>query len=266
MLLRKRFTDTKKLEAPYANLRDSSGSAAALFIALSLAGLILVASLTLLLPAADPSDPWRRQLVGASFSLICILGILAGAFPSRCSTMFHFKKGRQKSTSQDVDAAFGESVGFRGHHPDCDHFSAHVIQVGDWVFCAGCVGLMLGAGLSLLGVVTFFFLGQPMQANHSLPFWAGFVGVAFGLLQYHVFNWGRASVHLIVNTYFVFGVFLLLVGIDGGTQNLTIESYLLVLSVLWIFTRILLSQIDHRKTCKACSVQDCRILIKKRRG
>jgi hypothetical protein len=124
---------------------------------------------------------------------------------------------------------------------------------------------MLGAGLSLLGVFTFFFLGQPTSPHHPVLFWVGFIGVALGLLQYHVFSWGGSFLHLVVNAYFVFGVFLLLAGIEGRTQNVTIEAYLIVLSVFWIFTRILLSQLDHKKTCTACSLENCEVFMKKRR-
>jgi hypothetical protein len=171
--------------------------------------------------------------------------------------MFHFRRAKKKEFNQVSSGLPTKTVAFRGHHPDCGSFGAHVIRVGQRVFCAGCVGLILGAILSLFGVALHFFINMPFELNYFLAFWIGFVGVFCGLLQYHLFNWGKSSVHLAVNSYFVFGVFLFLVGIDGIIQNTIVDFYLIVLSLFWLYTRILLSQLDHRKICNSCHEGKC---------
>lgn len=157
-----------------------------------------------------------------------------------------------------------ESVGspkkpltLRGHHPDCGNFGAHVFQTGEKVFCAGCIGLIVGAALSLVGVILYFLLDLPFWTDYPLVFWNRFTGVSCGLLQYHLFNWGRSSIHLSINTYFVFSVFLLLVGVDAITQSVTIGLYLIALSAFWLYVRILFSQLDHRRTCTKCGIEEC---------
>ncbi len=99
--------------------------------------------------------------------------------------------------------------------------------------------------------------------NYVLVFWVGFVGVSCGLLQYHLFNWGRSSVHLSVNTFFVFGVFWLLAGVDAIVQSTIVDVYLIALSVFWLYTRILLSQLDHDRICTACSIEECGLYRRK---
>lgn len=223
----------------------------------SFLGLILIATFTNLSPTMQDDAFWRKPLVGASFSVVCLLGIAAGIYPSKCSSMFHFRRTAQKElTSKSTSPPKTASV-LLGHHPDCGSFGAHVFRVGHWVFCAGCVGLIQGAVLSLFGVAVYFFLSLSFWSNNFLVFWVGFIGVSCGLLQYHLFNLGRSSIHLAVNTFFVFGVFLLLVGVDAITQNAIVDFYLIALSIFWLYTRILLSQFDHKMICTACPVEGC---------
>ena len=200
---------------------------------------------------------WRKPVVGTVFSVICVLGILAGIFPSKCSSAFHFRKAKRGEFTKEPVELPKEVLAFSGHHPDCGNFGAHVFQIRNKVFCAGCIGLILGAVLSLLGAALYFFLNLSLWSNYLLVFWIGFVGVSCGLLQYHLFNWGKSSIHLFVNTFFVLGVFLLLIGVDAITQNALFDFYLVALSVFWLYTRIMLSQLDHRKVCTNCGVKKC---------
>jgi hypothetical protein len=238
-------------------LRTTRHIVSAVFLTFSFLGLILVAAFANSPPTARDGASWRKPLVGAVFSLVCGLGILAGTFPSKCSGMFHFKPARRGKLAQVPAESHQRTPAFQGHHPDCGSFGTHVFRVGIRVFCAGCVGLILGAALSLLGAAMYFFLRLSFELDYLLVFWVGFIGVSCGLLQYHLFNWGRNLVHLAVNTFFVFGVFLLLVGVDAVTQNVTTDLYLIALSIFWLFTRILLSQQDHRRICTACRVEEC---------
>jgi hypothetical protein len=57
---------------------------------------------------------------------------------------------------------------------------------------------------------------------------------------------------------FVVGSFLLLVGIDGAVKNTSIDLFFVALSVLWIMTKIALSQRDHQQTCSQCTTESCR--------
>ncbi len=72
-----------------------------------------------------------------------------------------------------------------------------------------------------------------------------------------MFNWGRSSVHVAVNIFFVFGVFLLLAGVDALVQSTVVSVYIVALNIFWLYTRILLSQLDHDRICTACGVEEC---------
>jgi hypothetical protein len=234
-----------------------------LFLTFSFLGLILVAAFANSPTTVQDSISWRKPLVGTIFSLVCVLGILAGILPSKCSGMFHFKPAKQGKFAQELAELSKETQTFQGHHPDCGNFGAHVFRVGIKFFCAGCVGLIIGAVVSLLGAAMYFFLQLSFELDYLPFFWVGFIGVSCGLLQYHLLNLGKNLVHLAVNTFFVLGVFLLLAGVDAITQNITTDLYVIALSVFWLYTRILLSQQDHRRICTACSVEECEFCNKK---
>lgn len=195
-------------------------------------------------------------MVATTFGIVCILGTVAGIFPSKCSSLFHFRKAEQRQfTSKAVDQPRKVLV-LRGHHPDCGSFTAHVFRLGHRVFCAGCIGLIVGAVLSLFALAGYLFLDTTLGTS-QVVLWVGILGVSFGLLQYHLFNWGKSSVHLSVNSVFVFSVFLLLATVDSMTQNVVIDFYLIALSVFWLYTRILLSRLDHKRICNTCQVEGC---------
>jgi len=229
------------------------------FISVSLIGLFLLAALTFCIPILKVNFSWQKPVVGSVFGIICLSGITAGVYPSRCSRMLHFRKKMQSKRHYDAEQGSVREriVTFEGHHPNCGNFPAHVLQLGDKKYCAGCTGLVVGAMLSLSGTPVYLFTGFFLRGMAPLLFWLGFAGVASGLLQYDLFNTCRSFVHFSLNVIFVFGAFLLLIGIEEITGNIVLDVYLVTLTLYWVLTRILLSQQEHRKICAACGLETC---------
>lgn len=232
------------------------------FISVSLIGLLLLAAFTFSIPALKVSFSWQKPVIGSIFGLICLLGIIAGVYPSKCSRMLHFQKKIQSKSAYNAEqgSMAERAVTFQGHHPSCGNFSAHVFQLGGKTYCAGCTGLVIGAIISLLGTLVFFSIELFIGEIGKVFFWLGFIGVALGLLQYNLFNIGGSFIHLSLNVVFVLGAFLLLIGIEEITSNLVLEVYFLALTIFWILTRILLSQQEHRKICVTCGLKSCSFL------
>jgi len=123
-------------------------------LALSFIGLAVLVTLVFSPSSVQSSVPWSKPLLGLVFGLICVSGIAAGLFPARCSeTLFTKEKTRTSHASKHA------ASGFLGHHPACGSFGAHVFRLKEKVYCAGCVGLILGGLFSIFGVVFYFFLG-----------------------------------------------------------------------------------------------------------
>jgi hypothetical protein len=171
--------------------------------------------------------------------------------------MLHFKKPRNANPHRVQEMNPREAkVPLKGHHPACGNFSAHVFQIGDRIYCAGCTALVTGAALALMGTALYFFVGLSIGEFGPFVFWLGFVGVACGLLQYLWFA-SKASIHFFLDVFFVIGAFFLLVGVDNMKGSLGLELYLLVMILYWIFSRTVLSRWEHKKKCVRCSLGPC---------
>jgi len=216
----------------------------------SLFGLLAILVLALHPPTVQESVFWRKPLIGSIFTLICVLGSIAIFFPQECSEASHsLNKGKEvfspKNPSNSITA-----IKFRGHHPDCGRFRSHVVQRNGEMACAACSGLLLGSIIAVIGTVIYFFVGWDLAYARLSLVLTGEVGVLLGFIQFRFEGYSR----LVLNTCFVLGAFLILVGIDTIAENLLIDLYVIIAVAFWIWTRILISQWDHMRICNSCSV------------
>lgn len=226
-------------------------------IGLSFFGLFLAGMLSFYPPTTHESFVWRKPLIGSAFSLICILGILAVFFPKQCSGISDaVAKGKRERSALDNFLSHGTSPTTKGHHPDCEGFSAHVFHMGNRTICTACTGLLLGGLAAFTGTVVYFFGPWHMISNSSLLIWIGVVGVGLGFFQFKV---KATAIRLSLNAFFVLGTFLILVGADGLAQSVFADMFVILLAIFWLFTRIVLSQWDHRKICYTCRVGHCEL-------
>ena len=224
---------------------------------LAIIGLITLAAATFRTSASVQDMDSLRGLSSFVFALICVLGSVAGAFPRTCNRKTHFK--HQIVSGKMIEGKEETRIAFAGHHPVCGHFDSHVLRYRDRTICAGCAGLVLGAFISLIAITVYFLFGSSVGGKEVIVFWLGFVAIFLGLLQYHLPYGGTGPVHFVVNSVFVFGAFLLLVGVNEIARNVTLSAYFLALTIYWILTRISVSGLRHRETCAACPLH-CNVL------
>jgi len=230
-------------------------------ILVSFLGLFLAGMLTVYPPRVQENLLWRKQLIGSIFGLICVFGILAVFFPTQCSRVFDFGKKKPSHSYLGKFASHRTSSTLQGHHPDCENFSAHVFRIGDKTFCAACTGLLLGGLSALVGTLLHFFSNWRVEQSSSLIVWMGVLGVGFGLFQFKF----RSFVRLVLNIFFVLGTFFILIGFDKLVHSVTVDLFLVALTLFWLFTRISLSQWDHERICYACKVATCEFADRKKR-
>lgn len=207
------------------------------FISVSLIGLFFLPIMVFKIPDNSTSH-WPHYLIFSFFGLICFLGMLVGIFPSKF----------QKKDSSIME--------FKGHHPDCGNFSGHVIQLVGKTYCAGCTGLIIGAIISLLGILSYL-LGRLPCENKIIIFWLGFTGTLTSLLYNSLSKWRTNFLNLFLNAFFVLEAFMLLLGVEEINNSLLTELYLLILIPIWIITRILSSQRTHNRICQNCDLKKC---------
>ena len=196
---------------------------------------------------------YRNLTIGSAFGAVCVLGICAALFPSSCLAIPHFwKSDRNNRRKLKV-----YETTLRAHHPSCDNFSTHILIIGNMNFCATCSGLLVGAILALLGTGLYFF-GSFSIGDPAILVLIGAGGVSVGLLQSALPKFSSGYSRFFASILFVLGAFLMLVSIDMAVKNTSIDLFFVVLSVLWILTKISLSQRDHKLTCSNCSAKSCR--------
>jgi hypothetical protein len=213
-------------------------------IACSLFGWCTVLLMVIFPPATMQEILWRKPFVGSVLFLISAGGSLAAVSPRTCSAT-HGAQTVETSKSSSLKTG---SVSSEGHHPDCGKFSDHTIRVMGNSYCAACTGLLIGGVMAMSVTILYFFLGLNAEAMGFPAVLMGQFGPALGLLQFKFKSWIRLS----ANVLFVLGSCLILVGIDKLEQNVFVDAYLTGLILLWILTRVIISQWDHCRICFAC--------------
>lgn len=225
------------------------------YIGTSLLGLFILASLAFSTSAYTATLAFRKQFTFLVFGAICILGAIAGIYPSKCSRVSYVGVHSDHASEEARKSAAEKVTVFKGHHPTCGNFSSHVLELRGKTYCAGCGGLIIGATASLFGALLFIVFGLNVGEAGRLAFGLGFMGVTCGLLQYNL-PVNRGAFHFCLNSLFVLGAFLLLIGISE-VDSIVLDLYFLTLVTYWIIARVMISRLNHRQTCAGCGLAEC---------
>jgi hypothetical protein len=223
-------------------------------VAVSFFGLALAVVFVAAPPVAETDFALRKPVAGSAFAVVCVLGIFAVLYPASCAGIVGFKR-RGKTVHSFHDAHVKV---LRGHHVSCEPFSSHVIKIGERVFCASCSGLLVGAVVALVGVGLFFFGDLRVGEVSFVAVLVGVGGVAAGLLYPFVpVKFQSGVTRFLAGVFLAAGSFLIVAGVDEAARSFSVDLFAVALSVLWIATKISLSQWEHKKTCAQCSLGSC---------
>lgn len=231
-------------------------------VSVSIFGLLLSIVFAVYPPKLEDDFAFRNLAVGSAFAAVCVLGIFAVFYPNPCSRILNF----EKRDGYAAGSRRGHESALRGHHPTCEGYSTHVLCIGNKRFCATCSGLLVGAIVVLIGIGAYFFGNLRIGENPFTLVSMGAVGLVLGLFYPSVTpRFGNGFTRFFAGILFAVGSFLILVGIEEATANTSIDLFFVALSVLWILTRISLSQWEHQRTCSHCSLVSCTIKKEKMR-
>ena len=223
--------------------KDRGPLASVLFLTLVLvAGFVLIPVMVLQPNLMYIQVSIRHGLVGALYLIICVLGILAVFYPSKCKSLF--------GKAQNPLTQAREPLQIRGHHPDCQNYSANRIKVGGQVICAACSGLFIGAVSVFIGTALYFFVGLEIVGSSIWLLVLGEICILLGLAQIKF----AAYVKMLVNVIFVVGSFVTLVESDLLGGSILVDLYVLGLIVFMLWFRILLSEWNNRRVCQKCQL------------
>jgi uncharacterized membrane protein len=224
------------------------------FVILSLVGGACVVIMGWLGSAqAEAVDAWGKILVGTPFILSCLVGISLAFRPSWIGRML---KGEERSPLEDRKV----SREIRGHHPDCDRFEGHVVRIDEKTVCTGCLGLAVGAMISIFLMLAY--MTSPLDLSSfslHLLLTAGLAMIALGLM-------GAAStrnrlIHVLLNILLIMGFFLTVMSVFQLSGKPSYGWVVIVISFLWLETRIQIANWRHHSICSSCP-EECRVFDK----
>ena len=223
-------------------------------IVVSFFGLMLAVVFVVNPPEAQDDYALRKLVVGSALAVVCVLGIFAVLYPASCAGIAGLK-GRDKAVHSFHKVRVKV---LRGHHATCAPYFTHVIKIGNRVFCASCSGLFVGAVIVLVCIGLFFFLGLKIGEAAFVPVLVGVVGVATALLYPVVpVKFQNGFTRFFVGVLLAVGSFLIVAGVEEAAKSISINLFFVALSVLWLATKMSLSQWEHRRICARCSLASC---------
>lgn len=216
-----------------------SASGAALIMLLSLSGSPNIKTIQM-------SD---KLAIGVAFILSCMSGICVAIKPNLTKRLpKRSSHGRQPT----------QSIELRGHHPECEQFKSHIIKIRNKILCPGCSGLAIGSIISIT-LMSFYivFLKEIPQAILPILIILGIVLIAFSYIEI-VIPTRKTYLHLISNIFLVISFLLIIIGIFHLTGSVIYGLFAVLISFLWLDTRIQLSNWHHSRICKNCS-ETCKV-------
>lgn len=190
-----------------------------------------------------------KMLVGGAFILSCISGIYLAIKPDL------IKRFPERDNKEQIQT---KMRGRQGHHPDCEQFKSHTIRIRNKILCLGCIGLALGSIISIfLTSIYIVFIEEIAPSILQILIISGIVFIAFNYLE-TVIHRRIVFLHLISNVFLVVGFFLVTIGIYHSTGSTVYGFFGIIISFLWLDTRIKLSSWHHSEICFKCS-ENCKV-------
>jgi len=188
-----------------------------------------------------------RAVIGGAFIASCLLGISMALKPAWLRRVT--KQAGHGSSSAGEE---GTRRRRQGHHPDCEHFMGHTVRIGGRVLCGGCTGLLLGSVVSIVGAASYMFLSlNESRAVLLTILGAGLFIVSLCLVEIRI-PAREKSVHLMSNMFLVAGFLLVVTSVLELTGDALFGLVAVVLSFLWLDTRIQMSGWRHSEICGSC--------------
>ena len=187
----------------------------------------------------------ERLAFGAVFTSSCVLGASLTARPGWLRRL-----GHGGAPAKSDRAAPGRKIA--GHHPACGQFLSHTVKIAGKTYCSGCVGLAIGsAGTAVAAVVTVIMSDVVQVYAYFIFAGIGLSLVALALAEVKMDGRNKAM-HMTLSALLPAGFFLVSYAMLVLTGNIFIGFAGIILSALWMDTRVQLSIYRHDGICGKC--------------
>ena len=219
-------------------------------VSISIFSFILVAYLILYPNNLGTKFVLHDFLIASTFIAVCLFGAIASVYPKTCGKIFSWKLIKTTNNLHSTKS------NFKSHHYPCKSFLNHILKVGKNYSCATCTGLLIGAIFGITGTIVYFY--GNFQINGILFLVAfGIICLSFGLFQSLIPKMEGPLPRLFAGILLVLGSYIMLISLDAAGSSTFISLFFIVISIFWVYTKIHLSQREHRKICLNCSKKLC---------
>lgn len=214
---------------------------------------VLLSILVITAPSNTPPITIEEKgVIAGIFIVSCVIGISFTFKPNWIRRYQPWKKNRQKNTKKETTRLF------QGHHPDCHTFQNHRIQLKHKIWCAGCLGLLIGLCISIMLMILYLILDVTQSKIISyLLFIVGLFILTFVCLEI-VYSNRHPLVHVFSNSLLPLSFFIIIIAVMGLTGKLVYGFFTILLCFLWLDVRIQLSKWRHNLICTYCT-ESCKM-------
>jgi hypothetical protein len=216
------------------------------YFILSIFALVLILILGFISTSKDPAF-FDKLIVGSVFIFSILIGISLAIYPG-----WHKK---QKKNSKNISKN-SLTIKFKGHHPNCDKYSSHIIVTKNKTYCAGCLGLIIGSIVTIILIIIYFIFDfSKIDFHLFLIFGILLILILFIIIIFHKRN---PFIRIVSNTVFVISFFIIIISILEITGYLIYGLLTGLFSFLLITTRIHISKWLHKNICRNCK-KECKM-------
>jgi len=204
-----------------------------------------IAAAVLLLIVAFFSN---SNIIGGVFITSCLFGTSLTIYPG------WFKRFTKQEKHNPNNMMTQKTARKRkGHHPKCEQFQNHTMRIGNKTLCAGCLGLSVGSILSIFLMILYIVIGGKL--SFTTFYFFIFLGLTIiGLVYVELMlSIRHAFLHVLSNIFLIVSFFIVTISIFEITGSKIYGTISVILSFLWLDTRIRLSNWNHTQICENCS-------------
>ena len=222
------------------------------YLLLSFVAVGLIIIMVLVKPITSNTITFLDKLfIAGAFFTSCIFGISIAAYPNwwrKDKPNINHITNLQKTKTSRL---------FKGHHPDCSMFEDHVITIKNKLRCAGCLGLIIGALISIFLMTLYLIL--PFRLSIIIFYNLLITGIFLIFIIYGeiMLSKRKKFFHILLNSLLILSFLGVTISILEITKNLLYGALTVFLCFLWLDTRIHISNYQHSRICSSC-IQDCK--------
>ena len=218
------------------------------YIIFSFIAVLLLLILTLFVnPNNSNLSIFDKSIIGIFFIISCLIGISLTNNPGWIKRLLknQFQKTSNNKTKKNVRKR-------EGHHPDCYKFKLHTIEIKNKKYCTGCLGISIGGIISIILMIIYIInnVKIPLDILSYLVI-SGFIIIGLVFIEI-MLNRRKIFTHILLNSLLVISFFIIVVGITEITGSIIYGIICIILSFLWLDTRILISNRHHKLLCNNC--------------